>query len=291
MNILGTGLSGLVGQRVMRVLSDYTFTTLSRAEGVDITNYLALSTAFEQFDGKYVLHMAAKTSVDGCEADKDKRDNGEAWRINVFGTQNIAELCRKYDRTLIYISTDFVFEGAKPEGEGYSESDGRDPVNWYGKTKFEGEKLVQDAGIKYLILRVAYPYGISSAEKKDFVRIIASRLKEGKEIQGVTDHIMCPTYIDDIAHTIKHCITNNLEGEYHVVGSSSVTPYKAAQLIAEKVHADPQLISKVTRDEYFAGKASRPYNLYLKNDKIRGLGMSLKTFEEGLDEMVGAATI
>lgn len=285
MKILATGLTGLVGSRVSQILSDVEFTSISRSTGIDITNYVSLVPVFESFEGKYVLHMAAKADVDGCEADKAQKENGEAWKINVLGTENIANLCYKFNKTLIYISTDMVFSGEKPEGEAYIEEDEPDPIDWYAVTKYEGEKRVLASGTENTILRIAYPYGNSPSEKKDFVHIIGQRLKEGKPIRGVTDHIMCPTFIDDLSQVLKTVTDQNTTGLYHAVGNTPLSPFDAACVIAKKVGVNPNVIGKTTRAEYFMGKAPRPFNLYLKNDKMRALGVTFKTFEEGVKEI------
>lgn len=281
--ILGTGLTGLLGNRITELLSDFEFTPVSRATGIDISSKESLEQVFARFDGDWVLHLAAKADVDGCEADRQQGELGDAWKINVLGTQNVADLCKTYNKKLIYISTDFVFDGTKELGESYTEEDIPNPINWYGETKFQGENAIKNSGVSYVILRIAYPYGISNAAKKDFVRIIGGRLKEGKEIRGVSDHIICPTFIDDIAEGIRVCIKSNASGLYHMVGESPLSPYDIALLIAKKVGAPLSLVSQTTRDEYFKDKAPRPLNLYLNNGKIKTLNVSLKTFEEGLD--------
>jgi dTDP-4-dehydrorhamnose reductase len=284
-NILGTGLSGLLGSRITKLLEDnFKFTAISRQTGGDITSIPSLESYFDKFTGEYVLHMAAVASVDGCEAEKDLGEESESWKVNVLATQNIADLCLKYNKKLIYISTDFVFDGEKPEEEGYTEEDLPHPINWYGETKYQGERRIIDSGIKdYSILRIAYPYGISTAPKKDFVRIIAERLKDKQPLKGVTDHIFVPTYIDDIAKAISLLIEKKESGIFHVVGNTRFTPYDAARLIAKKIGLDPGVIEQTTREEYFANKAKRPFNLYLKNDKIENLGVSMRTFEEGIN--------
>lgn len=281
--ILGTGLTGLIGTRITKLLPNYDFISVSRSTGVDISDLQALDTVISQFEGRYVLHMAAKADVDGCEADKALGENGEAWKINVIGAENIAHICRKYNKKIIYISTDFVFDGKKEFGEFYTEDDIPSPINWYGNTKYEGEKKIIGSGVEYVIMRIAYPYGISDAPKKDFVRIIANRLLEGKPVAGVTDHIMCPTYIDDIARALDICIQKDMVGLIHVVGSAPVTPYDAIVLIAEKIGVDTSVIGKTTREEYFKGKAVRPFNLYLKNDKINSLGLNTISLQEGIN--------
>lgn len=283
--ILGIGTTGLVGSRVSELLTNFEITSISRANGVDITDHTSLENAVINFDGKWILHMAAKADVDGCEEDKKYGQDGDAWIMNVLATENIAKLCKKYDKKLIYISTDFVFDGEKSVGESYTEQDQVRAVNWYGETKMMGEKKIAESGSSYIILRIAYPYGASKALKKDFVRIIGARLKEGKEIRGVVDHIMCPTFIDDVAFALEESINQDIEGIFHVVGGSPITPYDAALMIAEKVSAPRSLVSKTTRDEYFANKAKRPLNLYLNNDKIKTLGVSLRNFNEGLSNI------
>ncbi len=283
--VLGTGLTGLVGTRIREVLPEIDFTFLSRSQGVDLTDFNAVEEYIASYSGTHILHMAALTDVDGCESEKDLGEKSEAWIINVEVTREIARLCLKYRKILIYISTDFVFDGEKKEGEGYGEEDTPNPINWYGKTKFEGEKAVTGVGVLSAILRIAYPYGISSAPKKDFVRIIAERLKSNQPVKAVTDHIFVPTYIDDIAYAIKKVIEENATGIVHVVGDQPLTPFLAAQEIAKAVGKDPSKIEPTTREEYFASKALRPLNLYLKNDRIKSLNVSMRTFEQGLSEM------
>lgn len=283
--VLATGLTGLVGTRIREALPDIGFISISRENGVDITDSYAVEEYMVEYPGEHVLHMAAYSDVDGCEKDRDLAEKSEAWRVNVAATSEIARLCLKYRKTLVYISTDFVFNGEKNEGEGYVEDDTPSPINWYGETKYRGEEAIRNSGVLHAILRIAYPYGISSAPKKDFARVIASRLKDKQEVKAVTDHIFVPTYIDDIAFAVQKIMAENQTGTFHVVGSNPLTPYTAAEKIAGAVGVDPSVIQKTTRAEYFAGKASRPFNLYLKNDKIKNLGIQMRTFDDGLKDI------
>ena len=280
--IIAFGLNGLVGSRLAELLSGkYEFVSLSRSIGVNITDSASLTRVKEYKDADFVLHMAAKTDVDGCELDKDQGETGEAWRINVEGSRNVAEICRETGKKIMYISTDFVFDGEKPEGEFYSEEDSPKPLNWYAKTKYEGEKAIEESGADYMIVRLAYPYRAEYEQKKDFVRAIRDRLVEGQSVAGVTDHIFCPTFIDDFALAIDDLISNDASGIYHAVGSP-LTPYESALQIAEKFNLDKSLINPTTREEFFKDKAPRPFNLALRNDKIAKLGVNMKGFEEGL---------
>ncbi len=283
MKILGTGLDGLVGSRIVELLSSkHEFENLSLSTGIDITNKKVVLEKIKNSDAKIVLHLAAKTNVDSCELDRALGEKGDAWKINVTGTQNIVDACLQSNKKIIYISTDFVFDGTR---EAYSEEDIPNPLNWYAQTKYAGEKIVQNSKTPWMIIRIAYPYRISF-ERLDFVRAILKRLQEGLLVAAVADHIFTPTYIDDIAFAIDALIENNSEGIFHVVGSQSLTPYDASLLIAREFDLDVSKVSKTTRSEFFSNRAPRPFQLVLKNDKILKLGVRMRTFEEGIKEIL-----
>ncbi|MGH7246392.1 MAG: SDR family oxidoreductase, partial [Candidatus Levyibacteriota bacterium] len=139
--IIGTGISGLVGSRITELLSaDFSFEEISRSTGIDITDNRSVLQKISSSNSPFVLHLAAKADVDGCELDKPLGVNGDAWKINVIGTKNIADACLQTGKKLLYISTDFVFDGEKADG--YTEEDMPNPINWYAETKYEGEKIV-----------------------------------------------------------------------------------------------------------------------------------------------------
>ena len=316
MKILGTGLSGLVGSRVVELLKDqYKF----ESSEVDVTDRESIINKIKTSDAPIVLHLAAKTSVDGCEKDRGKdirtfchpelvsgsyemlnqvqhdtqkrfwtgqndeewRDKKTAWGINVYGTKNIVDACEKNNKKLMYISTDFVFDGSRKT---YNETDKQNPINWYGATKYEGEKIVQKASIPWIIVRLAYPYRAHFA-KKDFVRILIDKFEKGESLQMVTDHIITPTFIDDVAYALDALIKNNATGIFHVVGSEFISPYEAALKIAKVFNYDKKNITNTTRLKFFRNRAQRPFHLALKNDKIQNLGVKMRSFEEGLKEV------
>lgn len=281
MKVLGTGLLGLVGSRIVELLSNkYEFDS----SDVDITDKAQIQNKIKNSDASVVLHLAAKTNVDECEQDEVLGESGEAWKVNVLGTKNIADACEESKKKLIYISTDFVFDGEHmPEG-GYSEEDVPNPINWYAKTKYEGEKVVQKASCPYLIVRIAYPYR-AEFERLDFVRAILKRLGEGLSVAGVADQILTPTFIDDISLALNVLIEKDQRGILHAVGSQSLTPYEGAMLIARIFDFDINHIAKTTRAEFFKDRALRPFQLAIKNDKIRRLGIRMRTLEEGLKEI------
>lgn len=283
-----TGGSGLVGSRVIELLSnEYQVDQLSLTNGVDITDSRTLVSLRDDTEHPVVIHMAAKADVDGCEADRLLGEDGDAYRINVQGTQNVVDACKPRNKKIIYISTDFVFDGEHtPEG-GYTETDACSPVNWYAQTKYNGEERIRQSGLPYVIARIAYPFRKDLFDlKKDFVHAIMARLAEDKEIKGITDHVMTPTYLDDIAAALAVLINVPESGIFHVVGSQSLTPYEAALLIAKKFGYNKSLISETTREEYFRDKAKRPFDLSLNNAKIEKLGVTMQSFTEGLNLLI-----
>jgi dTDP-4-dehydrorhamnose reductase len=300
MKIIGTGLTGLIGTRFTELLGNsYELEFINLENGVNILDGNATLNSISASKSPVVLHMAAKTNVDACETDKPRDmqilkfkkkqdierafiDEQTAYGINVFGTRNVIEACKKSNKKIIYISTDFVFDGTKNH---YDEKDKPNPINWYAKTKYEGEKLVQNSGLDYIIVRLAYPYR-ALFERTDFVRSIKEKLYRSNNLKMVTDHIIVPTFIDDLVNALDILIQRNVNGIFHVVGSQAITPYDAAIKIARIFNLDEGIISKTTRKEYFAGKAARPFCLNLKNAKIGNLGIEMSTFDKGLIEIM-----
>jgi len=284
MKIFTIGGSGLVGSRVVELLEEkYTVDDLSLTNGVDITDPSSLEVIRKDTEHEIVLHIAAKADVEGCEKEKDQGVESGAYKINVGGTKNVAAACKVSNKKLLYISTDYVFDGKKEPPYKYKEDDKPDPVNWYAMTKYKGEIVVQDSGVPFAILRIGYPYRADPFElKNDFVHALMNRLASGQPLTAVTDHYMTPTYIDDIASAIDTVISKDATGIYHVVGSQSLTPYDAIQMIADKFHYDKKLIGTTTREAFYKGKAPRAFNLSINNDRITELGVTMRTFEEGL---------
>lgn len=286
MKMFTIGGSGLVGSRIIELLQDtYDITDLSISKGVDITDPSTLDIIKNDTEHQVVLQFAAKADVDGCEKDRELGEEGPAFKINVTGTQHVAEACKIGKKKMIYISTDFVFDGKNPPNGGYTEEDVPLPLGWYAETKEKGEEVVKKAGIPYLILRIAYPYRKEFEAKKDFVRAVADRLAQGLPVKAITDHTFTPTFIDDIAEAIDILLQHDSVGIYHVVGSQSLSPHEASLMIAKTFGYDQSLIGTTTREEFFAGRAPRPFDLTLNNDKIKQLGVTMKTFQEGLQEM------
>lgn len=283
-SILGTGLSGLVGSRIVELLTNYQFQNISREAGVDITQKDQVFEAIGNSSADTILHLAAFTNVDEAEKEKNLREKSIAWKINVLGTKNVLEACERYGKKMIYFSTDMVFPGDKKLPNKYSEEEQTAAVGFYAKTKEEAEKFVEKASCQWTIIRIAYPYRASYA-RKEYVRVFKSLLETGKKIQAVNDHYFTPTFTDDIAHVVNLILKENLIGKLHATSSEIVTPYEAALKTAEVFNLNKALVEETTRDVYFKNKAPRACNLALNNDKIEKLGIEMTNLSEGLEKI------
>jgi len=285
MKIIGTGLSGLVGSRIVELLSDkYNFVDFSLDSGVDITDKSLLRKAFqENKEAQVVLHLAAFTDVNKAWEQRGDK-NGLCYKVNVIGTRNIAELCAKYDKYLIHISTDFVFDGKNPPTGGYTEEDKPNPIEWYGETKYWAEKEVEKSQVKHCIARIAFPFRTNFPKKLDLVRKIIKGLKENSLPPMFADQIITPTFIDDIAHALGSLINRSAQGIYHLVGSTSLSPFELAVQIAEVFGFNKRTIKKASLEEYFEkGGRPRQKNLALSNKKLKKeLRVEMKRLPEAL---------
>lgn len=267
-----TGSTGLIGSRIIELLrQDIDFLEILQSD-TDITNKESIWNFLKDKNYHILLHLAGYTNVDGAEKEQDL-----AYKVNVEGTRNIFEVVQEQKKKLIYISTDFVFDGINPP---YDENSTPNPLGVYAKTKYEGEKILNGDA---MIVRIAYPYRAAYKPKKDFVRSLKSLLEQQKELHMITDASITPTFIDDIAYTLKYLINNYSPEVFHVVGASSHSPFAAAKLIAQTFRLDESLVKPTTFAQYSAGKA--PRSQYSEIKSIKNTFYRMKTLEEGLNAM------
>jgi dTDP-4-dehydrorhamnose reductase len=283
--IIATGLTGLIGSRLVELTSDdFDWLPLRRKDGFDITSVEKVDKAISSFNGEAVLHLAAFTDLNA--ANKERGDkNGSCYRINVLGTRNIARACQKNGKYLIHASTDAVFGGEKKSP--YTEDDSPCPIEWYGQTKLWAEEEVLKSGCQSAIVRFAYPFRAEFEPKKDFVRKIIDQLKAGKKISMFSDTVFTPTFIDDIVPALTAILIKKPAGIFHVVGSTPLSPFAAAGEIAKVFGLGEKLIRPQKLDAYLEA-GGRPYPRYagLSNQKLRmELGVSMRTFLSALEEM------
>lgn len=279
-SILATGLTGLVGSRIVELNPDLQFTDLSLETGFNILQPVTLEDIFKNNSSNLVLHLAAFTDTNAAWNQKGDQ-SGPCYQINVVGTQNVANLCRKYNKHLIHISTDFVFDGSKTGP--YLEADTPNPLDWYGQTKLEAEKVA--ATIDATVIRIAFPYRAKFDPKVDFVRKIISKLSQNQVCNLFEDQTTTPTFIDDIAACLGQVFKNPKSGIYHLVGSSSQSIYSLGQQIAQTFDFSLDLVKPSSLADYLKTPDARPYpsNLALSNQKfITDFGFTPATLPEGL---------
>jgi dTDP-4-dehydrorhamnose reductase len=267
-----TGSTGLIGSRIIEILKDkFEFIQIFQSEA-DITDKNSIQDKINSLDFDIFLHLAAYTNVDAAETQKEL-----AHSINVLGTQNVYDAVTAKNKKFIYISTDFVFDGTKPP---YYEDSIPNPLSYYAQTKLEGEKIVRG---KTMIVRLSYPYRSHYELKKDFVMGIHSALEQKKMLTMISDSIITPTFIDDIALSFEYLFNNFSQEIFHIVGSDSLSPYEASLKIAKIFTLDQSLITPISYNEYYKYKAKRPQYSEMKtknNDFYK-----MRTFEEGLAEI------
>ena len=228
-NLLVTGLSGMIGSRFQELYEPkYEFQNLDLATGVDITDKAAVTKAVKETKADIILHLAAFTNVD--EAHKQNGDKkGPAYMINVVGTKNLVDAAKKHNKYLIHISTDFVFSGEKRKP--YTEEDQVDPIEWYGETKAEAERIIKESFDNWAILRPSFPFRSNFGDKLDVVRKIIKGLKEDSLPPMFTDHILTPTFVDDLCKVFFMFTLKRPKGIFHATGSSAVSDFELAQII------------------------------------------------------------
>lgn len=283
--VLVTGASGVLGNKIVKLIKKgFTFIPLhntkplhSNSLKLDITNSSETLSLLHNLKPYAVVHAASETNVDKCETEKE-----HAWKTNVEGTRNIAEACQKVHAKLVYISTDYVFDGEKGF---YNEEDKLNPVNYYGLTKLEGESQVVQHCKNYAILRTSVLYGWHPW-KQNFATWVINELKQNKEITVVEDHYNTPTLTDNLAEMAIEAIPKDLQGVYHACGSERIGRYEFARQIARAFDLNQNLIRPIKMEQLTAWIAKRPRDSSLNTNKIRSqLEAKPVNITEGLDRM------
>lgn len=255
MKILVTGANGMLGQDLCPILEDVgAFVIETDVDTLDITNGEMVRQALSDIRPDLVIHCAAYTNVDKAEEDLET-----ATKINVTGTENLAKTCGNLDIPLVYISTDYVFDGT---GSTPLKTDNQtNPINNYGLTKLKGEETVKKYCQKYYIARTSWLYGIHG---KNFVETMIS-LKDKDELKVVDDQIGCPTWTVELANGILKLLQKPY-GTYHVCGSGQTSWYGFAKEIFAQCNLNVNL--KPCTTEEFPRPARRPKYSVMDNDGI-----------------------
>lgn len=273
-NILVTGSTGQLGSDVVKELLKRGYSTLSpnRSElnlcsEDNIRNYILNSNC------EAIVHCAAYTQVDKAEDEKDL-----CIKINATATKHIAKCAKILDIPMIYISTDYVFDGTK-DGE-YTENDETNPINIYGESKLAGEKYVQEILDKYYIVRTSWVFNING---KNFIETMLRLSKANNQLSIVNDQIGSPTYTKDLSRLLVDMLETSKYGLYHATNEGYCSWYEFADTIFKLANINID-IKAINSNEY-ASRAKRPMNSKLSKDKLIEYGFKpLPHWEDALKD-------
>lgn len=286
MKVLVTGVKGQLGFDVVNELKRKNIEAVGvDIEEMDITDKSSVNKVIKDVNPDAVIHCAAWTAVDAAE-DEDKKEKVKL--INVYGTQNIADVCKELDIKMMYISTDYVFNGKgttpwQPDCKDYA------PQNVYGQTKLDGELAVSNTLDKFFIVRIAWVFG------KNGNNFIKTMLKVGKthdQLKVVSDQIGTPTYTYDLAKLLVSMIITDKYGYYHATNEGGYISwwdftkeiFKQATELGYKRYSEKNItVTPVTTEEYGVSKAKRPFNSRLDKTKLVANGFTpLPTWQDAV---------
>ena len=279
MKVLVTGVKGQLGHDVMNELALRGIEVIGvDVEEMDITDRTACETVISQEKPDAVIHCAAYTAVDAAE------DNLELCRkINAEGTRNIARVCKAMDIKMMYISTDYVFNGGGQRP--WEPDDHREPLNVYGLTKYEGEIAVEQNIQKYFIVRIAWVFGVNG---KNFIKTMLRLGKEKGAVSVVNDQIGSPTYTYDLARLLVDMIQTDKYGRYHATNEGLCSWYEFACEIFRQAGMDEVKVTPVDSDG-FPAKAKRPSNSRMSKEKLTENGFErLPSWQNALERYLKA---
>lgn len=242
-------------------------------EEADLTQEAAVRAAAQGVEFDAIVHAAAMTDVDRCESEIDR-----AMAANRDTTRILGALARERNASLVYVSSDYVFDGTNPNP--YLEEDPPHPINAYGRSKLAGEEAARSSGAPHLIVRTSWLYGPSG---KNFVDTIAARLAQGEPLRVVNDQRGAPTYTLDLAHGIELLLRRSATGTVHATNGGHTTWYGFAVEIARYLGVRASITPVASAE--FPRPAARPANSVLSGARFRALtGESLRPWEEALHQ-------
>lgn len=289
--ILVTGANGLLGQKLIGFLrEDERFETIATARGtnrlpfttgytyhtMDITDWSSFESVFETIKPEVVIHTAAMTNVDQCEAEKEA-----CWKQNVTAVEYLVKACEVNDTFLLHLSTDFIFDGkAGP----YKEEDEPNPISFYGWSKLAAEKAVTSSSIRWAIARTVLVYGIAhDMSRSNIVLWVKKSLEDQKTIQVVDDQWRTPTLAEDLALGCILIAEKESQGIFNISGEDLLTPYEMALRTADYFGLNKELIKRADSTN-FTQPARRPPRTGFILDKAKKiLGYAPRTFSEGIE--------
>jgi len=286
MRIVITGAGGLLGQKILQAASTrdmllpthYSVPSTPNSVKMDVTDIKQVHDRLLALRPDAMIHAAALTNVDECERDKER-----ATLVNSLGTRNVAEVCRQLGCRMIYVSTDYVFNGEKGM---YVETDTPSPINHYGSTKLEGEDHVKELCEDYAICRTSVLYGWNPT-RSNFATWIIDSLRKRRLIKVMDDHYNSPTLADNLAEALLELAHRPLCGVFHTAGAERVSRYDFAVGLARTFNLEPDLIARARMKDLKFWVARRPPDSSLSVDKAeRILKTRLMKLDESLKTML-----
>ena len=269
-----TGILGQLGSTISSMLPDGSATGKDLPD-FDIIRLEQVSSAIKQAEPEVVIHCAAFTNVDGCARDPDK-----ARLVNEIGTRNIAEVCAEHGVTMVLLSTNEVFDGRSPAP--YVETDEPAPINAYGCSKLAAERHTRELLDRYYIVRTSWMY---AAGGSNFVHIVRKLAESGDSLSVVTDELGVPTYAADLARAIVELVEIAPYGIYHLVNHGHTSRYGLARKVLDFTGHSSVPISPILLEDYERASIP-PRNGVLQNQAALALGISLRPWEEALEEFL-----
>ena len=285
MKYLVTGSAGLIGNQLVHDLEksgEIVYSCYNNTESffgipiqLDLLDLEGIHKIFKKIQPDIIIHSAALTDVEKCEVEPKLANS-----LNVKATEIIAKETERLGSYLIYLSTDYIFDGKKGL---YNETDFPNPLNHYGKTKLAGEKTIETNTSKWSIIRTSTPFGTNSS-KKTFPVWLLENLQKNKEVNILEDQFTSPTYVPNLSKMILEIVTRNLEGFFHLAGSTRISRFEFAKLIAKKLNLDSSLLNPVKIDTML-WNATRPLDSSLDISKINSILRTKPfTIEKSLDD-------
>lgn len=252
---------------------------------MDITDGEAVASVLAEVKPDVVVHCAAWTAVDAAE---DEENREKVFAINAKGTENIARVCKELDCKMIYISTDYVFDG---QGERPWEPDDKNyaPLNVYGESKLQGEQAVSSILEKYFIVRIAWVFGLNG---KNFIKTMINVGKTHDEVRVVNDQIGTPTYTYDLSRLLVDMAETDKYGYYHATNEGGYISWYDFCVEFYKQYGLEIRVTPVTTAEYGLSKAARPFNSRLDKSKLVEAGFTpLPTWQDAVSRYLKEAQI
>jgi len=266
LKFLVTGSAGLVGRQVVKDLSETheVFSCYTKSEPefgipvkMDLLNHERISNVLSEKNPDIVIHLGAMTAVDLCDTQQDN-----ALKINSQATEILAKECSKINSFMVYVSTDYVFNGNSGL---YKENAVTNPLGFYGKSKLLGEKSIQNFSSNWCIARTSTPFGLHPT-KKSFPIWVIENLQKQKQIDVLTDQFTSPTYVPSLSRMLIEISERHLTGIIHVAGASKISRYEMASLVSDKLGLDGKLLREISIND-IKWEAQRPKDSSLNVSK------------------------